>query len=83
MQYRAAELLVKCSGNELEIRDEYRGRGGVGPTTGVVGQPSDFNRALADFIRDAHLEEWQDRVAVADAVESIRQDGMGLETIWY
>ena len=85
MKRHVADLLVDFAGDEdLTLHEDYSGRGMYGDrTSGVVGESSAFNRALAEFIREAQYQDEDDCNAVADALRNLRQDSMGLRMIWY
>lgn len=80
MTQQTAELLSDYN-YSLEVYEDYSGRGMFGETTqGVVGSQQSFNRALAEIMVDADEDE---RKIVANELESLRIDNMGLDLIFY
>lgn len=81
MKQNLAEVLVDWSGQQLEIRKDYSGRGMYGETTcGVVGDSSDFYEAVGEVIREGEYEE---REELAEFISNMKQDSMGMQTIFY
>lgn len=69
---------------ELSIYEDYSGRGMYGAkTVGVVGSHEDWYRALAEIMRVADEITEEERHDIAEAIESIRIDNMGLDLIYY
>ncbi len=84
MKGNVAEALADYSGAALEVREGYRGRGMTGETVALVGdEPGAVHEAVANVLRDAHDFEQDELVEIADALERLRQDGMGQGYIWY
>jgi hypothetical protein len=79
MDIETAKILVEYSDGELELYENYSGRGMYGSkTTGVTG--SDIYGTISEIMCSATPEE---RVLVAEFLTNMSKDNMGLDMIYY
>jgi len=81
MRQEAAELIA-AEDYDLEVRDDYSGRGMYGEATSAVvaSDPSCMFRALAEIMENGDDE---DRAEVAEAIRGLRSDSMGRGVVYY
>ena len=80
MKKEVAELL-EYNNYDIEVRDDYSGRGMYGQETyGVVCSQDDYNQAVAEVMRSGTEQE---RELLADALLNMRTDSMGMDMIFY
>lgn len=81
MKLEFAELLVDYN-SDLELRDDYSGRGMCGNSTaGVVGSMNDVLQAIGDAIEYGDEDELQ--IIQEGCQAGVRTDSMGLSMIIY
>jgi hypothetical protein len=81
MNSKAAQLIVDQA-YELEVYEDYSGRGMYGEkTAGVTGSLNDFFIAVGEIMQSSGEE---DRLIVGEALrDGISTDSMGMDTIIY
>jgi hypothetical protein len=70
---------------EIEVYEEYSGRGMFGDTTSgvVVDSLSEFISAIGDYLSSADADEIDTVRAIGSAVKNISTDSMGMSVIIY
>lgn len=82
MDKKAAEILADYN-YELEVYEDYSGRGMYGSTTtGIVGSQSDLFSAIGEVMMSGDEEDIE-IVGTALREDTIRTDSMGMQTIFY
>ena len=76
MELRAAKILANYGG---KVHSDYSGRGMYGMSTAAV-VTDDIMGLIANVIRN---EDQEERDLVADAIDHMREDNMGLSMIYY
>lgn len=81
MEAKFAELLVEY-GNDLELREDYSGRGMYGrSTSGVVGSMNDLLYAIGEILEYGDEDEIE--IVREGCRDGVRTDSMGLSMIIY
>ena len=83
MTRQIAEQLIEYSQNELEITEDYSGRGmSFNTTIGVIGSKEDFNLAFSEMIFHKTNNDKQRRL-LGEAYMNLNVDTMGVDMIFY
>jgi hypothetical protein len=88
MKIETAKAIVEAAnviGLEVQLREDYSGRGMYGSTTaGVIGDPGDITAcaAYAAFVQGEEGKDVENEEMVED-LRSMRSDSMGRDMIYY